>query len=59
MDLRSITRIDYPVAQSQESDDHYLKYNFKNEPEFAGCIYTEKANKKDFQIQTQYFMDII
>ena len=23
------TRIDYPVAQSQESDDHYLKYNFK------------------------------
>lgn len=42
------TRIDYPVAQSQESDDHYLKYNFKNEPEFAGCIYTEKANKKDF-----------
>ena len=24
------------------------KYNFKNEPEFAGCIYTEKANKKDF-----------
>ena len=37
------TRIDYPVAQSQESDDHYLKYNFKNEPEFAGCIYTEKT----------------
>ncbi|RGH26217.1 SrtB family sortase [Firmicutes bacterium AF12-30] len=42
------TRIDYPVAQNQEDDTHYLKYNFKNEPEFAGCIYTEKANKKDF-----------
>lgn len=42
------TRIDYPVAQNQEDDTHYLKYNFKNEPEFAGCIYTEKANKKGF-----------
>ena len=42
------TRIDYPVALNQEDDTHYLKYNFKNEPEFAGCIYTEKANKKDF-----------
>ena len=31
------TRIDYPVAQNQEDDTHYLKYNFKNEPEFAGC----------------------
>ena len=36
------------MAQNQEDDTHYLKYNFKNEPEFAGCIYTEKANKKDF-----------
>lgn len=42
------TKIDYPVAQNQEDDAHYLKYNFKNEPEFAGCIYTEKYNKKDF-----------
>lgn len=42
------TRIDYPVAQNLEDDTHYLKYNFKNEPEFAGCIYTEKYNKKDF-----------
>lgn len=41
------TKIDYPVAQN-EDDGHYLKYNYKNEPEFAGCIYTEKANKKDF-----------
>lgn len=42
------TKIDYPVAQNQEDDTHYLKYNYKNEPEFAGCIYTEKYNKKDF-----------
>lgn len=42
------TKIDYPVAQSAGADDHYLKYNFKNEPEFAGCIYTEKKNRKDF-----------
>ena len=33
------TRIDYPVAQNQEDDTHYLKYNFKNEPEFAGWQY--------------------
>ncbi|MCI5624024.1 class B sortase [Anaerostipes sp.] len=42
------TRIDYPVAQNAKDDSHYLKYNYKNEPEFAGCIYTERLNKKDF-----------
>ena len=42
------TKIDYPVAQNEEDDAHYLNYNYKNEPEFAGCIYTEKYNKKDF-----------
>lgn len=42
------TKIDYPVAQNAKDDEHYLKYNYKNKPEFAGCIYTEKANKKDF-----------
>lgn len=42
------TKIDYPVAQSETDDSYYLKYNFKKEPEFAGCIYTEKYNKKDF-----------
>lgn len=42
------TKIDYPVAQNAEDDAHYLNYNYKNEPEFAGCIYTEKYNKKDF-----------
>jgi len=53
------TRIDYPVAQNQEDDTHYLKYNFKNEPEFAGCIYTEKANKKDFYIESNKLVDYL
>ena len=42
------TRIDYPVAQHDGEDDYYLKRNMYGEPEFAGCIYTEKCNSKDF-----------
>lgn len=42
------TQIDYPVAQSAEDDLFYLKHNIYKEPEFAGCIYTEMANSKDF-----------
>lgn len=42
------TKIDYPVAQHDGEDDYYLKHNMYGEPEFAGCIYTEKANSKDF-----------
>lgn len=42
------TQIDYPVAQHDGADDYYLKHNMYGEPEFAGTIYTEKANKTDF-----------
>lgn len=42
------TQIDYPVAQSEEDDEFYLKHNIYKEPEFAGCIYTEQINSKDF-----------
>lgn len=42
------TKIDYPVAQSKKDDSYYLHYNMNREPEFAGCIYTEKCNAKDF-----------
>ncbi|MDD4372056.1 MAG: class B sortase [Anaerostipes sp.] len=42
------TKVDYPIAQSSTDDTHYLKYNYKNEPQFAGCIYTEKRNSKSF-----------
>lgn len=42
------TQIDYPVAQSAEDDSFYLHHNMYQEPEFAGCIYTEMVNSKDF-----------
>lgn len=42
------TRIDYPVAQHDGDNEYYLKHNMYGEPEFAGCIYSEKYNKKDF-----------
>ena len=43
------TAIDYPVAQYPGDDDsYYLNHNMYKESAFAGCIYTEKLNKKDF-----------
>ena len=43
------TMIDYPIAQYQGDDDsYYLSHNMYKESAFAGCIYTEKANSKDF-----------
>lgn len=43
------TMIDYPIAQYQGDDDsYYLTHNMYKESAFAGCIYTEKLNSKDF-----------
>ena len=42
------TNIDYPVGQNKE-DSFYLNHDMYKEPRFAGCIYTEKANSKDFE----------
>lgn len=43
------TMIDYPIAQYPGDDnEYYLKHNMYKESAFAGCIYTEKLNKKDF-----------
>ncbi len=43
------TMIDYPIAQYQGSDDtYYLSHNMYKESAFAGCIYTEKINSKNF-----------
>lgn len=43
------TMVDYPVAQYQGNDDtYYLNHNMYKESAFAGCIYTEKANSKNF-----------
>ncbi|MEE0929388.1 MAG: class B sortase [Acutalibacteraceae bacterium] len=43
------TRINYPIAQYPGDDDaYYLTHNMYKESAFAGCIYTEKLNNKDF-----------
>lgn len=42
------TRIDYPIAQRAGDDSYYLKHDMYQQPRFAGCIYTEQANSKDF-----------
>lgn len=45
------TVIDYPVAQSSNSDDnYYLHHNYLGNYEFAGTIYSQRHN-------TKYFVD--
>ncbi len=45
------TVIDYPVAQSSNSDDnYYLHHNYLGNYEFAGTIYSQRHN-------TRYFID--
>lgn len=40
--------IDYPVLQHPTDDVYYLEYNIDGSKGRPGCIYTEKANAKDF-----------
>lgn len=43
------TRVDYAVLQSDdEPEDYYLNHNIDGKYEFAGSIYTQKLNSKDF-----------
>lgn len=42
------TNIDYPIAQRAGDDAYYLSHDMYQEPRFAGCIYTEDCNSKDF-----------
>ena len=42
------TKVDYPILQSADDDAFYLSHDYKKDYEFAGSIYTEKINKKDF-----------
>lgn len=43
------TYVDYPVLQTEVLDDNfYLDHNFRKQYEFAGSIYSQKLNKKDF-----------
>ena len=42
------TNIDYPVLQHPTDDTYYLNYNMDGTKGYPGCIYTEKANAKDY-----------
>lgn len=42
------TNIDYPIAQRAGDDEYYLHHDMYANPRFAGCIYTEDCNSKDF-----------
>lgn len=42
------TNIDYPIAQREGDDSYYLKHDMYQQPRFAGCIYTEDCNSRDF-----------
>ena len=42
------TAVDYPVLQTSGDDAFYLEHNIYGQYSFAGCIYSEKVNSKDF-----------
>lgn len=42
------TKIDYPIAQRAGDAAYYLSHDMYQQPRFAGCIYTEDCNAKDF-----------
>ena len=42
------TYVDYPVLQSPEAPDYYLRRNLDRSEGYPGCIYTEFYNSKDF-----------
>lgn len=43
------TAIDYPILQTSGDDAFYLEHNLYGQYSFAGSIYTEKLNSKDFE----------
>ncbi len=42
------TAVNYPVLQTSGDDRFYLEHNIYGQYSFAGCIYSEKVNSKDF-----------
>lgn len=40
--------VDYPVLQSSEDDSLYIDHGIDKEPLFAGAIYSERKNNKNF-----------
>lgn len=43
------TQIDYPVLQRKGEDAYYLSHDSSGRYAFAGSIYTEEANSRDFE----------
>lgn len=43
------TLVDYPVLQNDVDDSFYLSHNIYKQYAFAGSIYTESLNSKDFK----------
>ncbi len=43
------THVDYPIAQSTVSDNYYLHRSIYKRYLFAGMIYTQSCNRKDFR----------
>ena len=41
--------IDYPIAQHPTDDNFYLNHDLYKDVRFAGCIYTQSYNKKNFR----------
>lgn len=42
------TTIDYPIVQSGQDDNYYLRRTWKGESNYRGCIFTQSVNSKDF-----------
>ncbi|MDI9241574.1 class B sortase [Fusibacillus kribbianus] len=42
------TNINYPIAQREGDDEFYLHHDMYQQYRFAGCIYTEDCNSRDF-----------
>lgn len=43
------TRVNYPIAQSEDDDFFYLHHDYLKNYLFAGTIYTEMCNSKNFR----------
>ena len=42
------TNVDYPLVQHPTNDTYYLMHNLDGSYGYPACLYTEKANAKDF-----------
>ncbi len=42
------TNIEYPIVQSGQDDNYYLRRTWKGDSNYRGCIFTQSVNSKDF-----------